>query len=262
MTTISNLHAAALDLNRKFAIFPCQPKGKFPVTDNGFLGAVINDPDRINGWWSQIPTLNIGLATGAPSGLFVLDVDDEEGESSLRELESQHGALPPTIEAITGKGRHLYFAIGSNGPIKNSIKTIAAGLDIRGDGGYVVCPPSVHPSGRAYEWSVDSANDLAAAPAWLIDLIKVRTGNGEAKGKPLEHWHHVLTNTISTGERNSTLASICGKLLHYGLTDLIFLYDIMLCVNAARCDEPLPKEEIEKIVSSVVRGHLTRKLRR
>jgi hypothetical protein len=261
MATLSPLHAAALELNQRYAIFPCQPRGKTPVTDNGFESAVMNDPDRINGWWAQVPTLNIGIATGAPSNLFVLDIDSDEGEAALRQLEEQHGALPSTIEAITGRGRHIYFALNGHGPIKGSVKKIAPGLDVRGDGNYVIAPPSLHENGRTYCWSVDSADSLSEAPAWLLTLIK-DANPPEAKGKPLEHWDSVLTNTIPAGERNNTLASICGKLLFCGLTDIVLLYDIMLCVNAARCSPPLSNADIEKIVSSVVRGHLTRKLQR
>ena len=65
-----------------------------------------------------------------------------------------------------------------------------------------------------------------------------------------------LTNTIHNGERNTTLASVCGKLLHFGVTDLTLLFDIITCVNVARCNEPLADIEIETIVAFVVRSHL------
>jgi hypothetical protein len=254
------LHTAALAYNAKgWAIFPCQPRGKTPACARGCLDAVANDPARINTWWGIVPDLNIGVATGAPSGFFVLDIDGDDGETSLRELEAKRGKLPATIEAITARGRHCYFRIGEHGDIRNSAGMVAPGLDIRGSGGYVLVPPSIHPSGRAYAWSVDSADEFADAPEWLHERIHADQGDG-AKGKPLEHWHRVLTNTIHNGERNTTLASICGKLLHYGLTDIIVLHDIMLCVNKARCGEPLSEADIETIVTSVVRTHL-RKLR-
>jgi hypothetical protein len=250
------MHAAALQLAQHgLAVFPCQPRGKEPACDTG-LHAATTDAERINRWWCAVSDLNIGVATGMVSGIFVLDVDGDEGEASLRLLEQQHGALPPTIEAITGKGRHCYFCM--RGSIRNSAGQIAAGLDIRGDGGYVIAPPSVHPSGRAYRWSVDTANDFAEAPDWLHAMIGANT-NGKA-GKRLEHWHAVLTEPIHNGERNSTLASIAGKLLHAGLKDGFLLYDLIMCVNIARCEQPLSASEVETIVISVIRTHLKRLL--
>jgi len=240
---------------RGVAVFPCQPRGKTPATARGLHDAT-TDPERIYSWWHAMPDLNIGIATGRISRFWVLDVDDEDGEASLRKLEAEHGVLPATVEVITGKGRHLYFRIGEH-PIRNSAGQIAPGIDVRGDGGYVLAPPSIHPSGRAYAWSVDSAHEFADGPDWLLAVVST-TNNNSAKGKPLEHWHQLLTSAIRDGKRNSTLTSLCGKLLHGGLEDLTLLYDLMLCVNAARCKEPLSESEVKAIVESVVRTHLKR----
>jgi len=255
MTLTTPLATALALAQRGLAVLPCQPRGKTPACARGVLDAT-TDPERINGWWRSVPDLNVGIATGAASGVFVLDVDGDDGEASLRKLETEHGNLPTTIEVITGKGRHCYFRIGEYGPITNSASQIAPGLDVRGDGGYVIAPPSVHPSGRVYAWSVDSANKFADAPDWLHWLTGANN-NGKV-GKPLEHWHHLLTRTLHDGERNSTLTSLCGKLLHTGLHDLALLYDVTLCINVARCEPPLPETEIETIVASVVRTHLKR----
>ena len=196
-------------------------------------------------------THDLGIATGAASGFWVLDVDGEDGEASLRKLEAEHGPLPATVEVITGKGRHSYFRIGEHGAIRNSVGEIAPGLDVRGDGGYVLAPPSIHPSGRAYAWSIDTAQEFADAPDWLYALLGNQDKGSTAKGKPLEHWHLLLNTSVRNGERNSTLASLCGKLLHSGLNDLTLLYDVMLCINLARCEEPLPEIEVESLVASV-----------
>jgi Bifunctional DNA primase/polymerase, N-terminal/Primase C terminal 1 (PriCT-1) len=252
---MTTLHAAALQLAQKgLAVFPCQPRGKEPACDAG-LHAATCDIERINRWWQAVPDLNVGIATGTASGIFVLDIDGEGGEASLRRLEQENCPLPPTIEAITGKGRHCYFRM--RGSIRNSAGQIGAGLDIRGDGGYVIAPPSIHPSGRAYSWSVDAADDFATAPDWLHSLFGPANGYGKA-GKPLEHWHRVLTEPIRNGERNTTLASMAGKLLHAGLKDGFLLYDLIMCVNIARCEQPLSASEVETIVISVVRTHLKR----
>ena len=224
----------------------------------GFHDAT-TDAARIDGWWKQIPELNVGFPTGEPSGLFVVDVDGDDGRHSLAELEEKHGLLPPTISVITGRdgrGEHLYFQLGKHS-VRNSAGLVGPGIDVRGIGGYVVAPPSVHPSGRVYAWSVDSPDTYAPAPDWLLSLIET---NGRGCQTPLLHWHHTLTEQIPQGQRNATLASVCGKLLHAGLSDLILLLDVMLCVNAARCSPPISQHEVETIVSSVMRSHL-RKVR-
>jgi hypothetical protein len=88
----------------------------------------------------------------------------------LRKLEAEHGALPATVEAITGHGRHLYFKMPGIS-VRNSESRIAPKIDVRGSGGYALCPPSLHPSGKRYAWSVDSAKAFAAAPDWLLARI-------------------------------------------------------------------------------------------
>ena len=128
------------------------------------------NPETIKRLWTQSDR-NVAIRTGAASGFWVLDVDGDEGEASLRALEAKHGPLPPTPEAITGGGgRHLLFKY--TGPVSNSVRKMAPGLDARGDGGYIVGAPSIHESGRAYAWSVDSVDTLVIAPAWLLELAR------------------------------------------------------------------------------------------
>ena len=110
------------------------------------------------------------------------------GEASLFALEAKHGRLPPTREVITGGGgRHLWFKY--TGPIQSTTGKIAPGIDTRGDGGYVIVPPSIHPSGRAYEWSVDSGDELAVAPDWLVQL---------ARTKPHDRFRSARSQAIKT----------------------------------------------------------------
>lgn len=257
-TTQSTLCNAALAYAaRGFAVFPCAPRGKVPATQHGCRDAT-KDIGRIAGWWRENPNYNIAVVTGLASKVFVLDVDGLDAEAALRALEQLHGPLPATVESITARGRHLFFKC-QHGAVRNSAGTIAPGLDVRGDGGYVVLPPSIHPSGRPYVWSVDSADHFAEAPAWLGNPLTGKpNGHCQRQAKSPEHWHSVIANTIRNGERNSTLTSICGKLLYAGLTELPFLYDVMCCINLARCEQPLSESEIHTIVVSVARTHLKR----
>src|SRR5262249_36517621 len=156
----------------------------------------------VNRWWTELPTLNVGLATGDESGFFVLDADpDKGGDESLRRLEKEHGALPQTRVAISGSGGtdHFFLNCGDN---CDSASVIAPGLDIRGNGGYVVLPPSIHPNGNAYRWG--NQCDVVEPPEWLLKRIAEKQpvdSNGKRKGKPLEEWHRVLTNPIAHGTR-------------------------------------------------------------
>src|SRR5262249_15085341 len=148
---------AALALAYKgLAVFPCRPRDKRPATASGLKDATL-DLEVIRQWWRQEPQFNIGIATGAISNIFVIDVDGPDAESELRKLEAEHGELPPTVESITARGRHLFFK-WPDCIVRNSAGKLAGGIDVRGDGGYVLVPPSIHPSGRAYAWSVDSAS--------------------------------------------------------------------------------------------------------
>ena len=107
----SELGNAALALARAgLAVFPCWPRGKTPLTTNGHLDATC-DEAAICAWWRRWPNANIGVATGAPSSLTVVDVDGDEGERLFARLEERFGTLPPTAESTTGKGRHLWYAV-------------------------------------------------------------------------------------------------------------------------------------------------------
>jgi hypothetical protein len=133
-------------------------KSKKPFKgSHGFLDAT-TDLATIEEWWARRPGANIGLATG--HGLIVLDVDGPEGLAELQALVTLHGRLPPTLSARTGSGAHVYFT-------GQGVKSSARGkLHVRGDGGYVVLPPSLHPNGRRYQW-IDPALTVAALPDWL-----------------------------------------------------------------------------------------------
>lgn len=154
---------------RKLHVFPCRPHDKRPATAHGVKDAT-TDRGKIERWW-RTAHYNIAVATGEPSGIFVVDIDGLDAEAAMRLLEKRHGALPSTIESITPRGRHLFFQWPGGCDVRNSASKLAAGVDTRGSDGYVLVPPSVHPCGRRYYWSVDSAGAVAAAPAWLLTAI-------------------------------------------------------------------------------------------
>lgn len=158
---LNTLGTAALEYAAKgWAVFPIAPRGKTPITTHGFKDAT-TDRDVIVDWWEKYPDANIGFATG--NGLYVLDVDGEKGQDSLTCLETEHSPLPFTRECRTGTGRHFYFECDEE--LGNSASKLGENLDTRGDGGYVILPPSVHPNGAVYTWAADC--EEAPLPEWL-----------------------------------------------------------------------------------------------
>jgi hypothetical protein len=238
--------------SRGFHIFPCRPRGKRPATANGLRDATA-DPDIIRAWWQQQPDSNIAIATGAASGIFVVDVDGLDAEAALRRLEEEHGAaLPETVEVITARGRHCYFKWPQQ-PVRNSAGKIGAHIDIRGDGGYVIAPPSIHPSGRRYAWSVDSADRIADAPGWLL-----AKQNGTTGTRTLSPEWRTLIEGVGEGARNCSLAKLAGHLLRHRVNAFVTL-GLLQAWNAAYCTPPLPAADVERIVNSITDKELRRR---
>src|SRR5574341_875719 len=170
------LTAAVQYIARAWWVLPIQPMGKAPLgrlVPRGFLNAT-TDPQTLQTWWRAEPRANVGIRTGAISGLVVLDIDPRNGgEQSLRSFEQQCGKLPETLEALTGGGgRHVFF-VHPGGHLPS--KPILPGVDLKADGGYVVAPPSRHPSGRFYEWKPDAGPELQALaplPHGLLEFVQ------------------------------------------------------------------------------------------
>jgi hypothetical protein len=230
--------AAALDLAAAgYNVFPIRPGQKVPATRNGVKDATTAERTILT-WWDRAPGAGIGVATG--SGLIVLDVDGEQGAESLRVLEAEHGELPVTVTVETpGGGRHYHFSTEKN--IRNSAGKLGAGLDIRGDGGYVVAPPSQHPNGGRYEWLVGPDEcPVAQAPGWLVELLREQRREPAAK----------IAEAIPDGERNSTLASLAGSMRRRGMGESEILA-ALAATNAERCRPPLDPGEVEQIAASI-----------
>lgn len=243
------LAAAALAYAaRGWPVFPVKPD-KTPRTLHGFKDAD-QDPDRIAEWWRMWPTAGIAIATGAASGLLVLDVDGEEGAETLHELERRHGDLPATVEALTGGGgRHIYFK-HPGGTVANTARRLGPGLDTRGDGGYVVAPPSIHSSGRRYEWSVDGDPELAALappPRWLLEETR-RNG----KPRPVSAWRELASAGAAEGARNHSAAALAGHLLGRGIDPYVTL-ELVVAWDQGRNRPPLGRTEVEAVVDSIAR---------
>lgn len=153
-------------------VFPCREAGKQPLTPKGFEDASA-DEAIIRGWWKRWPRANVAIPTGTATGTAVIDLDGDRGRATFAELTAQHGDAPPTLESETGNGVHLLFKC-PDPPIRNTQggkgMGLGDGIDTRGEGGYIIVSPSVHPSGALYEWANEAAG-LAELPAWLNPLM-------------------------------------------------------------------------------------------
>jgi hypothetical protein len=236
------VRAALRYTNSGVPVFPC--RGKRPLTRRGHLDAT-TDPRRITAWFNQWPDANIGVPTGGRSGLLALDVDHP---AAMDELERERGELPATRTHATGSGGiHYLFRYPAGDEIRNSAGKLAPGLDVRGEGGYIVAPPSA--TTRPYEVLDDLP--LADPPEWLLEALRsdsrgAGVGDAHSPGPgPLD-----TGGPIPEGTRDDTLASIAGK-MHDGSRDLDELTAGLLEINARRCEPPLPERQVEKIARSV-----------
>jgi putative DNA primase/helicase len=240
-------------------IIPLRVRGKLPIIpkDRGGHGSkdATTDLEQVRKWWTEYPGANIGIATGDEASFFAFDIDGEEGEKSLRQLEEMLGPLPRTATQTTGKGRHLLFLDPTG--IAQSQGKIAAHLDIRSNGGYIVGAPSVHPSGRKYQWLNEAP--VAAAPAWLRDLAaKSLRPTMQQSPASVVNLHPEVT-AIAEGSRNASLASWAGTLRRKGLT-LEEMLPILSDFNRRRCKPPLDEREVEGVAKSIANYSPTEKL--
>src|SRR5215467_6600120 len=195
----------------------CSNAGKHPVghlVPAGLKDAT-TDPATIGRWWKDYAAANVATPT---SWCVVLDVDPRHGgDESLRALEREHGPLPETAIVITGSGgRHYYFARPTGIEIRNSAGRVGPGLDVRGQGGYVLLPPSQHVSASVYTDDPDhplSETTLAEIPPWLLARLQAPVApstNGAATAS--QDWSGLLEG-VRQGQRHQALTQLAGHFL-------------------------------------------------
>lgn len=236
-------HALEYALNG-IPVFPCTVK-KNPLTQHGYKDATC-DPVKVFDWWKYSAPLSIGVPTGSLTGFWVLDVDlprdgsDNDGHKTLQGLIEAKGELPQTVAQQTGGGgEQFFFAMPQDGEmVRNSVGKIGPGLDVRGEGGYVIVPPSGHPSNGVYFWEAGQSlleGEPATAPDWLLDLVRSENANSRGQEahssatpsstaygeKALARQLEELSQTPK-GKRNDTLNRVSfgmGRLIAGGQLD-------------------------------------------
>lgn len=231
----------------------CDRAGKHPRTARGLLDAS-TERAQVCSWWRTWPQANVGIACG-PAGLAVVDVDPRHGgDESLAELVAEHGPLPATIETITGGGgRHLLFENPPGLIVKS--RTIAAGLDMKAGGGYICAPPSLHASGRRYEFEFSrhpKSTPLAPLPDWLAAMAAEAMHSERAETANPDGWvAMMLSRGAHEGERNNTAAKLAGY-FHRHRVDPNITIVILAGWNQLN-RPPLAQGELERVVENIDR---------
>lgn len=212
----------------------------------GGCNSASKDPAVLTRWFRGGP-YNIAIATGAVSGIVVLDVDPEHGgDDSLKRLDAEHGALPPTWRVLTGGGgEHFYFCYPGR-PVANSAGGIAPGLDIRGDGGYVIAAESRHICGRHYAWNVDFHPDevpLDALPEWLCTAVAPRE-----RSQANIDWKAFAHTIAPEGGRHNAIISLAGLLFYRMAPEAHLAGELLYSWNLTHCNPPLPELEVRRMV--------------
>ncbi|MDH3716127.1 MAG: bifunctional DNA primase/polymerase [Gammaproteobacteria bacterium] len=248
------LAAALRYLARGWSVIPVEARGKRPLVPWLEFQQRCADAGEVRHWFETRKNANVAIVTGVVSDLVVLDIDIAHGgKESLKRLEREHKPLPATVEAVTGSGgRHFYFSHPA-GVVRNRAG-LTPGIDLRGDGGCVVAPPSVHRSGKRYRWKRGHApgeSELAPMPIWLLQLVRSEKAHG---GHSSTHWRSLVREGVGEGQRNSTIASLAGHLFHCGVDAQVVL-EMLLTWNRVRCRPPLSDHEVARVVESISRLH-------
>jgi hypothetical protein len=248
----TNLLDAALWLaDVGYRVFPCVPGGKAPLTSHGCLDAT-DDLDQVERWWTDHPTANIGIAT---DGLLALDIDGPDNPWLSDEPGKQLDLAVGPCSLTANGGRQHLFRQPAGCDWRNTTGKIAPRVDTRGNGGYIVAPPSVLDGGLAYRWQRGAElevgpGELPEPPVWLTDELDALATGSPTSDRVGED--EAAANPIPAGQRNATLASLAGTMRRVGMSDTEIVAGLKE-VNQGRCTPPLPEIEVERIGRSIER---------
>ncbi len=215
---------------------PCEVGGKRPLVSWKDWQTAQPSEEQIRHWWTQWPLANIGLVLGR--GLFAVDIDSFEGREALERAGVILPADAPTV--TTGKGAHVYLR-GDTGDRVG----LVPGVDIRGVG-YVVAPPSIHPSGRVYQWATPFATPPAAPPA-LVAMLSSKAALPAAGNTG--NWVNEALAGVGEGGRDATCTRLAGYFLGKGVP--AETVEVLLQTWAGRCTPPFPPDQVTKCVASI-----------
>lgn len=232
---------------RSWRLFPVKAKEKPPLVKN-WPEAATSDIEQLEAWAHHYPACNWGLVTGTASGLFVVDLDGDNGLEWLKACVDDGLSWPESWTVKTARGLHCYFEWPTGKTIRNSAGKLAAGVDIRGQNGYVLVPPSIHPTGTRYQ-TVNESCPVSPAPDWLLALLL------EPPAKSPKMKVEQEFNCLPEGRRNDGLTRLGGYLRRKGESQMK-IEAALQEANIRRCVPPLPETEVSGIAASVARYEL------
>jgi hypothetical protein len=232
-----------------WSLIPLKPYSKEPLVPwKALQKRKLTEPE-IAGLLEQYPDANIGVVTGTISRIFVLDADAPEVV--------KRWGTPETPIAETSRGRHYYYQLPDSAV--PSIVGVADGVDIKAEGGYVVAPPSVHPSGRCYQWVIPPRGldpfgaEPAPPPAWLMELLSKHRARSGTLAR--------IVQGVPQGQRNISSAALIGKLLGCLPQDdwESIAWPLAAAWNA-RNSPPLPDRELRRVFEKIAAREQQRRL--
>lgn len=186
-------------------LFPVAKGTKDPIVEWKIYQTEKVTEEQIRSWWAMYPDANIGVLAGTISGIVVLDIDAKHGRSSSEFI------IPVTVSSNTGGGGEHFIFKYPKYHVRNSNGTLfGAGIDIKGEGGYFVVPPSLHKSGVEYEWKgfcTPFDVDIAEVPDWLEKALLEQNKNDNPR------LYETPQSEVEEGTRNSTAISVAGKII-------------------------------------------------
>ena len=249
------LDAAIELLERDFSVIPVDRMTKKPLISWKEFQSRLPTEEEVESWWTKYPDANVAIITGKISGLTVIDADSQTGIDWV-----QAHCDKTTVYAKTGKGQHAYYLYPYHTEIKNSVR-IAPDVDIRGEGGYVVAPPSTHANGSKYEWifSGDGFDDMPEFTP--VNGFKSLFDNNEKQqtgGNLNVNLSNVKTTPpksgVEKGSRNNALAQRVGQWAKAGLE--IEEIEILAKAWNKQNNPPLGEREMQATIKSIWKIHL------
>jgi hypothetical protein len=243
-------------------VFPIRPDDKRPATERGFHDATTDSASVFETWMSR-PSSNVGVATGEASGIVVIDVDPG-GDGTIRRLTATLGPLPTTMVARTPRGWHVYLRHPGLA-VRCSVAALGEGVDVRGDGGYVVAPPS-RIGASLYRWVLSDGrtepvpSDLPDVPAPWVDALTARKGPKASSDGDVNYIRAAVAaelesvRTAVEGTRNSQLNASAFALARFVVAGRVSESDVVRLLVAAAIESGLPEDEARRTIRSAFDG--------